>query len=92
MQENVLPTRLGSRLSRSLIAFSAESDKLHDVNLMSVVGEFNPSAYSGLSVIDEIGGDWERFVVAMDLQPIIQAILAEYTLPWTGYHGVAHWA
>lgn len=59
---------------------------------MSAVGEFNPCAYSEHNAIDEIGGDWKRFVAAMHLQPIIQAILAEYSLPWDGYHGVAHWA
>ncbi len=28
----------------------------------------------------------------LDIQNILQAILAEYALPWDGDHGVAHWA
>ena len=28
----------------------------------------------------------------MLIPPILQAVLAEYTLPWDGFHGVAHWA
>lgn len=28
----------------------------------------------------------------MDLKPILDAVLAEYALPWAGTHGVAHWA
>ncbi len=28
----------------------------------------------------------------MDLRPILKEILSEYTLPWDGDHGVAHWA
>ena len=28
----------------------------------------------------------------LDLKPIVDAILAEYTLPEHGIHGVAHWA
>lgn len=29
---------------------------------------------------------------AMNLAAIVHAVLEEYTLPLTGYHGVAHWA
>ncbi len=28
----------------------------------------------------------------MDLQPIIQTVLKQYTLPLEGHHGVSHWA
>lgn len=28
----------------------------------------------------------------MNLKPLLQAILSEYSLPLTGYHGIAHWA
>ena len=28
----------------------------------------------------------------IDLAPILRAVLDEYTLPWDGDHGVAHWA
>jgi uncharacterized protein len=28
----------------------------------------------------------------MNLRPILQAVLAEYALPWDGDHGIAHWA
>jgi uncharacterized protein len=28
----------------------------------------------------------------LDLKPIVCAILKEYSLPWHGLHGVAHWA
>ena len=29
---------------------------------------------------------------SIDLQPIVQAVLAEYILPVNGHHGVSHWA
>ncbi len=30
--------------------------------------------------------------MALNLMLILHAVLEEYDLPWTGYHGVAHWA
>lgn len=30
--------------------------------------------------------------MSLDLRPIVQAVLAEYTLPLEGIHGVDHWA
>src|SRR6516162_9206408 len=30
--------------------------------------------------------------MAVNLKLILHAVLEEYTLPWDGFHGVAHWA
>jgi uncharacterized protein len=30
--------------------------------------------------------------MALNIAPVLQAVLQEYTLPWDGHHGVAHWA
>ncbi len=30
--------------------------------------------------------------MALDLSALLRAVLAQYTLPWNGDHGVAHWA
>jgi uncharacterized protein len=39
-----------------------------------------------------IDGDIGNVESHLDLKPLLQAILAQYTLPLEGYHGIGHWA
>ena len=41
---------------------------------------------------EEDGQEEVSGAAAMNLRPILQAILEGYTLPVNGYHGVSHWA